>query len=161
MNRRGLTLIEVIVALAILSVALSAFTLLILGSVRQNVESGGRTQAAQLLNYLGRRLVGADDAVMPDSTSTYREWNYGTLRTSFPELTREGRFANPDLYRARIDNEGTPAWAVSGGLNLDSLRAYRIQVCWRGARGESCVEARTVGAAPVAGGAAAPLPGIN
>ncbi|WP_027892945.1 prepilin-type N-terminal cleavage/methylation domain-containing protein [Calidithermus chliarophilus] len=161
MNRRGLTLIEVIVALAVLGIALSAFMLLILGNMRQNVESGGRTEASQLLNYFGRRLVGADDEVMPDSASTYREWNYGTLSTNFPDLTSEGNFANPNLYRARITNEGTPTWAVSGGLNLSSLRAYRIQVCWRGAQGESCVEARTVGAAPVAGGAAAPLPGIN
>ena len=54
----GLTLVEVLVAIAVLSLVLVAMNAVLLSSIRQTAISGSRTQAVQILNYLGRRVVG-------------------------------------------------------------------------------------------------------
>ncbi|KGQ22990.1 prepilin-type N-terminal cleavage/methylation domain-containing protein [Thermus filiformis] len=154
MKAKGLTLLEVILSLAIVSLVLLALSASLVSSLRQTAITGGRTQAVQILNYLGRRVAGGESALLPTGTLSF---DYGTLRNRFPDLPREARFANPDLYRAAITNLGTPAWA--GNLALP-LNEYRIQVCWRQSGQESCTEARTFSSPPSAGDAP-PLPGIN
>ena len=122
----GLTLLEVLIALSILSLVLLAFNAVLVSSLRQTSVSGARTQAVQILNYVGRRIVGGDAALLPGSTPI--TYGYGTLRQAFPDLPQEARFANPDLYRVVVSNLGAPSWTSSLGV---SLNEYRIQVCWR------------------------------
>ncbi len=158
MNRRGLTLLEVLVALSILGVILAAFTVSAVSSLRHNAVSGSRTAAVQLMNYLGRRVVGGDRVVLPAVNQTVRAWEYGTLSAAFPDLARDLPHANPDRFRAEVVSEGRPGWAVQLGLDLTQ---YRIRVCWRGPEREHCTEAATLGVSPNAAGSAPPLPGIN
>lgn len=139
MKPRGLTLIEALIAMAVLSVALSAFTALVVSNLRENTRAGARTQAVQILNYLGRQVTGGNADVLPDSTP--QQWAYGELNTAFVDLSRERQFADVNLYRASIENRGT----YSGGIAGVSLVQYRISVCWRAPGGESCVRADTLG----------------
>jgi prepilin-type N-terminal cleavage/methylation domain-containing protein len=155
-RRRGLTLIEVLVAIVILSIVLVAFASVIVGNIRQNALSGNRTAAAQVMSYLGRRAVEGQTAVVPATPETTKSWDYGSLSTTFPDLTEESHAANPALYRAEVINQGKPAWADANGLSLTS---YLTRVCWQSPEGESCVEAQTV--APIVSGGVAPPPPLT
>lgn len=155
MNRqRGMTLVEVLVAITVLGVALAAFTGVMLQSQRTNSEAGIRTQAVQLLNYLGRRAATSDPAVVPIPPETERSWVVGTLgRTYFADLNTAGIDLN--LFSAAVTNRGPVPFAGITGVE------YRIEVCWRHLGG-SCVVGTTISRAPPAGGQIPPpLPGIN
>jgi prepilin-type N-terminal cleavage/methylation domain-containing protein len=154
---RGLTIVEVLVAIVILSIVLVAFAGVIVANIRQNAMSGNRTAAAQVMNYLGRRAVEGDGAVLPASPTLTKSWAYNTLRTSFPDLTQEKQSANPNVYRAEVINQGLPSWTASA----PSLTSYTVRVCWNSPDGESCVESQTL--APISTGVSAPAPlnGLN
>jgi len=156
-RRAGLTLIEVVVALAILAIALGTLTSLLIGSMRQNLSSGKRTQAAQILNHLGRLLVGGDGRLLaaPDNPL---EWDYGELKGVFPELEGAGGLSEPELYRVRVENLGTPTEVADLGVNLN---AYRIEVCWKDGARDACVAGEAISAPPASGGTPPPLPLIN
>jgi len=153
----GLTLIEVVVALAILAVALGTLTSLLIGSMRQNLSSGKRTQATQVLNHLGRLLV-AGDARLLAPPSKPLTWNYGELAASFPEMAGAGNLSQPELYRVRVENLGTPTEVAGLGVNLN---AYRIEVCWKGGAQDACVAGETISVPPGSSGTPPPLPLIN
>lgn len=155
-SSKGFSLVEVLLALAILGIVLAALNATLVTSLRQTSITGARTQAVQILNYIGRRMVGGETSLLPANSLTY---DYGNLRQAFPDLPREVRFANPDLYRVRIENLGSPPW--TGNLGV-AVNEYRIQVCWRQRGGEHCAEARTYTSPPLSGTPSAPLlPGIN
>ena len=156
-KKSGLTLIEVIVAIAVLAVAMGTLTSLLLGSMRQNLSAGKRTQAAQVLNHLGRLLVGGDPRLLAPRGSDL-EWEYGELEAAFPELAGSGGLSEPDLYRVRVQNLGTPATVRELGINLD---AYRIEVCWKRADKEDCLNGEAISAPPSSAGSPPPLPLIN
>ncbi len=152
-GRKGLTLIETLVGLFILAVALGALSFMLTASMTRNRSAGLRTQAVQVLNYLGRRVVGADRALLPASGGE-KTWDYGALSNAFPDLGGE---VNLNRLKARVLNLGAPSWRPAG----TSLTQYRIEVCWRQRGHESCVQADTVSAAPSTGGTPPPLPGLN
>jgi prepilin-type N-terminal cleavage/methylation domain-containing protein len=153
----GLTLIEVIVALAILLIALAALTFTLMGYLRQNLSAGKRTQAAQILNYLGRRLTASDPAVLL-APNQERSWDYGALKNQFPDIASSRDISNPNLYKATVSNLGQPSWASSTGIALDH---YRIKVCWRAGGQEACVRGDTLAYPAASGTIPPPLPGIN
>jgi prepilin-type N-terminal cleavage/methylation domain-containing protein len=152
MNPKGLTLIEVMVAMSVLLVALTAFGSLTVSNLRQNQVSGSRTQAVQIMNYLGRRVTGADSAVTPTSTATPLIWNYGALRSAFPDLSQTG---NPDVYRAKVTNNGQ--WNGAGV----TVAQFRVEVCWRSPGGETCVRSDTLAADPTVTPAASTNPDLG
>ncbi|AEV15205.1 secretion system protein [Thermus sp. CCB_US3_UF1] len=155
--RKGLTLVEVLIAITVLSLVLLALNALLVSSLRHTSISGARTQAVQILNYVGRRIVGGETLLLPGSTPL--NYGYGSLRQNFPDLPQEVRFANPDLYRVAISNLGTPTWASSLGVGVNE---YRILVCWRQGGREHCAEGRTFSAPPsTASPSTPPLEGIN
>jgi prepilin-type N-terminal cleavage/methylation domain-containing protein len=143
--KRGLTIVEVLVAVVILSIVLVAFAGVIVANIRQNATSGNRTAAAQVLNYLGRRAVEGQAAVLPVVGSTSRTWAYQTLNAAFPDLKKEKNAANSDLYRAEIKDQGAPAWSLAGSKTATlNLVSYQIDVCWQDAGKENCVTAQTL-----------------
>jgi len=145
----GFSLIEVLVALAVLAIVLSAVAITMTSSMRQNLAAGNRSQAAQVVNYLGRRIAGGEVSQLGGT-----EWDYGELATSFGDLRREGNLADTDLYRAEV------AEFPRIGIGESSIPHYRVTVCWRNADGESCVAGDTAG--PGAGSTSGEiLPGIN
>ncbi len=153
-RRLGLTMIEVLIALAIFGTVLTVLSAALVKNVQQTTVSGQRTQAAQVLNYLGRRVVGGDNAVLPNANAELR-WEYGELAQAFPDLRDEGGFSNPASYRVVIRNLGTITLATS------SATQYRLDVCFVQGEGEQCIPATTVGPAPAAPGNNPLLPGIN
>jgi len=155
-NSAGLTLVEVILAISVLAVVVAGLTVALAGYLRQNVSAGKRSEAAQIINYLGRRVMAGDPDLRVPSGSN-RIWDYGTLGESFPDLVGTNT-AQPGRYRAEIANLGSPDWATDLGLELT---AYRIRVCWRHAGQTSCAEAYTLGRPPGRRGPVPPLPGVN
>lgn len=153
---QGLTVVEALVAITILGIVTAAVMTAYVSSIRNNANAGQRTQSAQVLNFLGRRVAGGDNAVLADKTA--KEWGYGDLLTAFPELDQEDGFANPDLYRASVTNLGAITLAGASAVH------YHVEVCARppGGGGESCVAGDTTGPVPnTASATPAPLPGIN
>lgn len=154
-SSKGLTVVEVLLALVVLGIVTAAVLTTYLGSIRNNADSGRRTQSAQLLNTLGRRIAGADALVLahPDDPLA---WDYGELRGAFPELIGDG-VSEPDLYRATITNLGNIALAGSQAVR------YGVTVCTmaQGSDGELCVEGFTASVPPSAAGSGGELPGIN
>lgn len=146
----GFTLVEVILAISVLAIVLAAVSITVVSSIQHNLTSGSRSQAAQIMNYLGRRIAGGEIS----SFGTPWEWDYGELAGAFSDLSRERNLADPDLYRARV------ALFPSIGLGDSAVPHYRVTVCWDGANGESCVSGDTAGAEP-GGTSGEILPGIN
>lgn len=145
----GFTLIEVILAVAVLAIVLSAVAVTMTSSMQHNLSAGKRSQAAQVMNYLGRRIAGGAIGQFGGS-----EWDYGELAGSFTDLRREANLADTNLYRAEISE------FPRIGLGDTTIPHYRVTVCWEGSEGESCVSGDTAGPGP----GAAPgemLPGIN
>jgi len=154
---QGMTLLEVIIALGILMVVMGALATILTDSIRFNASAGQRTQAVQILNYLGRQIVGGNASLMPASGSQL-SWDYGELGNAFPDLNQGSHFADPNNYRALIINLGQPASLASSGVSLDQ---YKIEVCWKSRGKDVCVRATTLSSPPPTGGTPPPLPGIN
>jgi len=150
-TRSGLTVVEVLVALTIVGVVVAILTTMTLSSVRHDANSGSRTQAVQILNYLGR-LASASDALLLGGD---REWDYGELQESFRELNTEVNRADPALYRASVEELGSAG--IGGGIVV----VYRVSVCWRSMSEESCVTGETAGPPPPPPGEESSPPVIN
>jgi len=133
---RGLTMVEVLIALAILGIVVAVITTATLSSVRNTATAGGRTQATQVLNYLGRLVAGADDVLFQRESLS---WDYGELGDHFQELAQEARRADPALYRAEVI---TGSNVTFGSV---SMPLYTVTVCWMAPNGETCVTGETVG----------------
>lgn len=135
-DSRGLTLVEVLIAMTILGVVVAVLSTATVSSVRNTAASGGRTQATQVLNYMGRLVAGSDRVLFSREGLT---WDYGELRPHFQELSAESGRANPDLYRVEV--------AITDTVTLASVAMplYTIDVCWMAPGGESCVTAQTIG----------------
>jgi prepilin-type N-terminal cleavage/methylation domain-containing protein len=140
--QRGLTVVETLIALAVLGIVTAAVVTTYVGSIRNNADSGRRTQSAQLLNLLGRRVAGGEAAVLPAAGSPLA-WDYGELLDNLPELPGDG-FADPDLYRATITNLGEITLAGATRVR------YSIEVCTRAIGGdqERCSTAFTASVIP-------------
>lgn len=129
-------------------------------SMQQNLVSGERTQAVQILNFLGRLASGGDARVIPENNESnnqnYVAWGYGQLPTAFTELASGDGFMAPERYSAEVRNRGTLK------IGAASMEHYRVQVCWQAAGGELCITGDTAGpaVAPSDGGAPA-LPFVN
>ena len=149
----GLSLVEVLIAIAILGIAVAILSTTTLSAVQNNNVSGSRTQATQVLNYLGR-LVAGGDRIMFEHEDL--EWGYGELGSAFSELSVEAGRADPALYRADVDNLG---WI---GLGDAEMLHFRVTVCWMASGNEHCVVGNTAGPEVVEEDATpAPLPGIG
>lgn len=147
MRTRGLTLVEVLVAVAALSVVLGVIGTLMAGSLRENRNLGSKGQANQLTVFLGRQLM--DDSNVAPALNASSTWDYGQLTTRFPGLTQESKFGDVNLYKATVVNRGVPSW----GANM-SIWQYRITVCWKVSKessqdtGERCAQSDTIGPIP-------------
>lgn len=149
----GLSLVEVLIAIAILGIAVAILATTTLSSVQNNNVSGSRTQATQVLNYLGR-LVAGGDRIMFEHEDL--EWSYGALGSAFSELSVEAGRADPSLYRAEVEDLG---WI---GIGDAEMLHFRVTVCWMSSGNEHCVVGNTAGPEVVEEDATpAPLPGIG
>jgi hypothetical protein len=144
-----------VLALAVLAVIGATISTAILNNLRHTTTAGQRTQGAQVLNYLGRRVAGGDAAVLPNLNDTLA-WDYGELGDTFTDLQGADGVAEPDRYRVDITASGTIT--VAGA----SVVQYDITVCFQARDAESCVAGTTMGAPAIEPpGSTPPLPGIN
>lgn len=155
MKQDGLTIIEVIIAVAIIAIVMGTLTTTVVSNLKRTSTTNGSTQAAQVLNYLGRRVAGAQAAVLPASGSTL-SWNYGELETAFPDIASEKGVSDPKFYSAKITNSSTVSLAGA------TVVQYDLSVCHRLGGGEHCLSGITFGPSPA--NATNPeffLPGVN
>lgn len=150
----GLTLLEVILALAVLAIVGSVFTTAVLRNLSHTTTSGTRTQAAQVLNYFGRRIVGGDAALQP-LTGESLVWDYDQLSAAFPDIGGATGMADADRYRVQILAVGPSTVAEA------TLQQYDVTVCFQTSDAESCVTGTTLSSSVGATGSTPPLPGIN
>jgi type II secretory pathway pseudopilin PulG len=152
----GLTVVEVLVAIAVLGIVTAAVTGVYVSSIRHNSDSGLRTQIAHILNAAGRRVAGADSLLLAQVGEPL-EWEYGQLRADFPDMSGDG-FADPDRVRLTVTNVGTVR------LGTAEVTIYEVTVCGRAQVGaqELCITGRTASVPPGPPIAGEPhLPGIN
>lgn len=152
----GLSVVEVLVALAVLGIVTAAVLTTYLGSMRANSDSGRRTQAVQITNAIGRRVAGADPLVLAQPGKPM-VWDYGKLKSDFPELRGDG-ISDPDLYRVVVTNLGTVT------LGTAAVVHYTVETCTRSHQGaeENCVVGDTAGVPPgPEGDDPTGLPGVN
>jgi prepilin-type N-terminal cleavage/methylation domain-containing protein len=156
--RAGLTLLEVIVALAIVAILTALLTTAVTGNLQKTRTFGARSESAQILNYIGRRVAGGDNDLLAEA-GTPLTWDYGELVSAFPDLSAEGGYAEPDRFRATVTNRGS---VQMPGTSADTAATrYEVEICTRAAGGESCLVGTTFGAAPSVAGTVPPLPGLN
>lgn len=150
----GMTLLEVVLAVAVIGIVVATLTTALVDNVNRTKRFGTRSEAAQLLNYFGRRVAGGDDAVLP-AADAQLAWDYGDLGGAFPDLAHASGFVDPARYRVSIASSATVT------LGSAEARRYDVSVCFRDGGSESCAAGTTFGPEPAAGGTAATLPGIN
>jgi prepilin-type N-terminal cleavage/methylation domain-containing protein len=155
MRRHGMTIIEVLVALVIIGIAFTILSVALVGNLRQTDRFGARTQTSQFLSYLGRLVAGGDPAALAPAGSPLT-WDYGELGAAFADLPT-GSGSRDDVVRYRAAIEQVSDVAFVGAVAVQ----YRITVCSTDVAGESCVNGTTLGPAPIVGGTAPLLPGIN
>lgn len=159
MGRRGrlaaLTLIEVLVALGIVAIAITILTSVSVSVLRTGSTTNLRTQSAQVLSYLGRRVAGGSNDALPPAGETF-EWAYGELGEGFPDLAGAQGVADVDRYRATIRSQGDVSFVGASAVRYD------IDVCTEASTGETCIGGVTFGPTPAPSGTTPPmLPGIN
>ncbi len=140
MKQKGLTIIEVMVALVIIGVLLAILSPAVIQSMRQTSITGQATQAVQIMNYLARRLAANHTVVTPSSVSQPLEWNYGQLKEEFGQDLQNDNtdgIDNPNNYKVQIEIVETVTWL---GINLNK---YRITVCFQNPA-ETCLENLTL-----------------
>lgn len=150
-KREGLTVVEVLVAITIIGVVIALLSTITVSSVRHDATSGARTQAVQVLSYLGRLAAVSD----PTLVGGARSWDYGELKGAFKELAVEANRADPSLYRASVAEIGEV------GIGAGTALLYRVQVCWRVVGEEHCVDGDTAGPDIPPAGVDGPDPVVN
>lgn len=159
-GRRGLTVVEVLIALVVIGIVMAAFTTAAVSTMHHTSITGARTEAVQILNYLGRRAAGGDETVLPVA-GTPNVWDYGDLPTAFSDLHDHGGFSDPARYKATITNAGTMTFTGNTTTGASAVE-YDLQVCYHAGGGdEYCVTAATLGPEASGSTTAPPLPGIN
>jgi type II secretory pathway pseudopilin PulG len=150
----GLTVVEVLLALAVIGIVTAAFTTAVVGNLKHTQVAGARTEAVQILNYLGRRAAGGDSAVLPAAGGTL-SWGYGSLSTAFPDLTDHGGLTDPSRYSAQVSNPGDVSLAGA------TAGEYDVKVCYKAGDGQHCVVGATMGLYPSSGSSSVQqIPGI-
>jgi type II secretory pathway pseudopilin PulG len=134
--QKGFTIIEVLISLGILIVAISILSSTIIGSTRHDRNAGQRTQAVELLNYIGRYALEGNLAVIPESPAITKTINFGAMSSVFPDLPSASSAAN---YKATIDFKGQVS------LSTANANQYDIKVCWQDKSQEACVSSTTLG----------------
>jgi type II secretory pathway pseudopilin PulG len=137
--KKGFTIIEVLISLAVLIIAISILSSTIIGSTRHDRNSGMKTQAVELLNYVGRYALEGSVVVVPVTPATLKTIDYGSLASTFPGIQSQSGFGDLSNYKASVESKNTVS--LAGAV----ANRYDIKVCWRDKAGEACIGSTTMG----------------
>jgi type II secretory pathway pseudopilin PulG len=151
--RKGISIVEVIIAISIIAIMFAVLTPALIDNSKRTAGTGQITQAASMLNFFVRQIVGGNAQVLADDTPI--SWNYGALSSSALGLNTEKDLGNPNLYKVTVSNQGEVTVLTS------SATQYQIDVCFQQGSEETCINAKTLGPAPTDTGLGRILPGIN
>jgi type II secretory pathway pseudopilin PulG len=131
---QGFSILETIIAIAVCGIVLAALASVNVSSLQQARFGNQRVQATQVLDTIGRRVVGGQDLrVIPDIGQVV-EFGFGDLG-EIADLTSS---AVTDRFRARVAHEAN----ISVGAS--AVGRSRIEVCFEAGSGEQCVTAFTL-----------------
>jgi type II secretory pathway pseudopilin PulG len=136
---KGFTIIEVLISLAVLIIAISILSSTVIGSTRHDRNSGMKTQAVELLNYIGRYALEGSTVVVPAAPATTKTINYGALASTLPGIQSQSGFGDLANYKAVVESKGTVS--LAGAV----ANRYDIKVCWKDKAGEACIGSTTMG----------------
>ena len=141
MKNNGLTLVEVILAMAVFGIVAAALSFSISSNLNHTSKTGQKSQAVQILNYLGRRVADSDVAVLPASTANPLAWGYGQLSSSFTELNDDEGLVDLSRFKAKVSEVGTVS------IDEITMTQYNVEVCYKsGGNKESCIQGITLAA---------------
>lgn len=149
MNRRGLTIVEVLVALVILMIVIAAVAGVFTSSFRANSKALYVTQASQVLSGLAAQVT-QHQISLSGGSSQVVVYDPGPSPQPDGNLTPTDcvAFVQTDHqhFCATVTNSGSFNPQVSGGASLlsQSMSTYGIEVCWTMGGGNSCADADTI-----------------
>ena len=137
----GLTLVEMLVALAILAVITTVFSTSLISTLDSARRTGNQTDANAVLSFFGRMAAGGAGRPLAYSTTEgKKEFAYGSLKTAFPELSSgDAKVRNPDLYKVTVTSPGTVR------IGAITLYQFATRVCWQDRGKDACLSGLTVG----------------
>ncbi len=132
----GLSLLEVVVAVAICGIVHAALSTVTVSSLRESNRGNHRNQATQVLDTVGRRIAGGlDPGILASSGSTV------TLAGAEVDEFMNLRAFREAAFEVSIQNAGLFT------LGTTRLSEYRIEVCYQGDSIRNCVTGTTLGRA--------------
>jgi len=132
--RGGFTLLETVVAVAVLAIVLTALTTVATSSLRTGRDGNFKIQATQLLDTVGRRVAGGVDLALLPASSAPITVGYGDVG----DVVDFGDTTWSDAFRFTITRDGSVTVGAS------SVARYRIEVCHRSGDDERCVRGTTL-----------------
>ncbi len=132
--RAGLTVLETIVAIAVCGIVLAALASVNVSSLQQTRFGNHKVQATQVLDTVGRRVVGGRNADLLPGLNETQVIEYGELG----DLLDLGDAVTNDRFRVSIENQGNYT------VGNSSVGRYRVEVCFRAGEGERCVQSATL-----------------
>ncbi len=130
----GLSLLEVIVAIAVCGIILAALSTVMISSLQESNRGNHRTQATQVLDTVGRRIAGGLDQ--------------STLVAAGGSITLTGAQID-DIMNLRSFRDGAFSVEIRNAgvftLGTTRLSEYVIEVCYQAAAAVNCVTGTTLG----------------
>src|SRR6056297_2959426 len=133
-GRQGFTLIETIVAVAVLAIVLTALTTVATSSLRTGRDGNFKIQATQVLDTVGLRVAGGVDLALLPAQDTPITVGYGDV----DDVVDFGDTSWSDAFHFTITRDGSVTVGAS------SVARYRIEVCHRSGDDERCVRGTTL-----------------
>ncbi|MBW2091036.1 MAG: prepilin-type N-terminal cleavage/methylation domain-containing protein [Deltaproteobacteria bacterium] len=142
-DRRGFTIIEVLISLVILVLALLALSSLQTVSIGSNASSQQRTIAVTLAQDKMEELLGLDytDSQLADTSANYdSNLNYFDWSQAVDHTNADGvaGIANPiDENGSNVAGNGyTRVWNIADNVPADNMKLISVRVSWsfKGAR---------------------------
>ncbi len=135
MKKQGLSLMEVVIAVAILGILSTVLTTTLVSNLRRTSTAGQTSQVVPVLDFLSV-LVARGDARVLSGAETI--WAYGQLPALFTDIS--GGINTNDLarYRARVTIIDTVAIGAAESTIVE------LEVCFNDAGADRCVTGRTL-----------------
>lgn len=136
-SQKGLTVVEVLIALSLIGVIIAVFSTSLGGNLRVTQSTGQKGQAAQLMTYIGQQVINGNTAFLVNANSS-QTFDYNSLGAR-TDLSTDAGLADLDNYKVTLSNVKQVTFQTI------SLFEYVINVCYKTQGDESCVQGSTLG----------------